>query len=61
MRIDQDRPNAGTPEHGGRGRVGQAAPDDRDGGVFHGCIPHETLIIAPGKANKPLASMHVLS
>jgi hypothetical protein len=55
MRIDQERRDTCASEHGGRGRAGKAAADDRDAGVFHGnpgpCFP----CFAPGKANKRLA------
>jgi hypothetical protein len=36
MRIDQERRDTCASEHGGRGRAGKAAADDRDVGVFHG-------------------------
>jgi hypothetical protein len=35
MRVDQNRRNAGAAEHGGCGRAGKAASDDRNIGVFH--------------------------
>ena len=36
MRIDQQACDPGAAEHGGRGRAGKAAADDRNVGVPHG-------------------------
>jgi hypothetical protein len=36
MRVDQNSWNPRASEHGGRGRAGKAAADDRDVGILHG-------------------------
>jgi len=54
MRIDQDASDPGAAEHGGRGRAGKAAADDRNVGVAHGESRPRSPIFAPGMANKGL-------
>ena len=56
MRVDQDSGNTGAPEHGRSGRAGKAAADDGNVGVLHGPARFSSPMIAPGKANKALAS-----
>jgi hypothetical protein len=52
MRVDQNRRNSRASEHGGRGRAGKAAADDRDVGVSHGQFRPRSASFAPRKANK---------
>ena len=56
MRVDQNGGNTGAPEHGRRGRASKAAANDGNIGVFHGLARVPGTMIAPGEANKPLAS-----
>ena len=55
MRIDQDGWNPRASEHGGRGRAGKAAADDRDVGILHGESRPRIASFAPRMANKCLA------
>ena len=60
MRIDQDGRNPRASEHGGRGRAGKAAADDRNVGVLHGESQPGCDTFAPGMANKGLAGRPAL-
>src|SRR5258705_7039178 len=61
MRIDQNGRDTRASEHGGRGRAGKAAADDRDVGILHMESQPGCDTFAPGMANKSLVGRPALA